>query len=74
MPVICLSNNIVLGGRGFCTSSIAQITGNVPRLLADIVEQNRRRFEFNGRDASVRNIAGFLVKEDCINFNENKRM
>ena len=24
-------------GRGICTSSIAQITGNVPRLLADIV-------------------------------------
>ena len=37
MLVICFSNNIVLRGRGFCTSSIAQITGNVPRLLADIV-------------------------------------
>ena len=37
MLVICLLNNIVLRGRGFCTSSIAQITGNVPRLLADIV-------------------------------------
>ena len=37
MLVICLSNNIVLRGRGFCTSSIAQITGNVPRLLAGIV-------------------------------------
>ena len=35
---ICLSNNIVLRGRGFCTSSIAQITGNVPKLLADIVD------------------------------------
>ena len=38
MLVICLLNNIVLRGRGFCTSSIAQITGNVPRLLADIVD------------------------------------
>ena len=37
MLVICLLNNIVLRGRGFCTSSTAQITGNVPRLLADIV-------------------------------------
>ena len=37
MLVICLSNNIVLRGRGFCSSSIAQITGNVPRLLAGIV-------------------------------------
>ena len=37
MIVIRLLNNIVLRGRGFCTSSIAQITGNVPRLLADIV-------------------------------------
>ena len=37
MLVICLLDNIVLKGRGFCTSSIAQITGNVPRLLADIV-------------------------------------
>ena len=37
MLVICLLNNIVLRGRGFCTSSIAQITGNVPRLLAAIV-------------------------------------
>ena len=37
MLVICLLNNIVLRGRGFCTSSIAHITGNVPRLLADIV-------------------------------------
>ena len=37
MLVICLLNNIVLRGRGFCTSSIAQITGNVPRLLEDIV-------------------------------------
>ena len=37
MLVICLLNNIVLRGRGFCTSSIAQITGNVPRLLAGIV-------------------------------------
>ena len=37
MLVICLLNNIVLRGRGFCTSSIAQITRNVPRLLADIV-------------------------------------
>ena len=31
-------NNIVLRGRGFCTSSIAQIIGNVPRLLAGIVD------------------------------------
>ena len=38
MLVICLLNHIVLRGRGFCTSSIAQITGNVPRLLADIVD------------------------------------
>ena len=37
MLVICLLNNIVLRGREFCTSPIAQITGNVPRLLADIV-------------------------------------
>ena len=37
MLVICLSNNIVSRGRGFCTSSVAQITGNVPRLLAGIV-------------------------------------
>ena len=37
MLVICFLNNIVLRGREFCTSSIAQITGNVPRLLADIV-------------------------------------
>ena len=37
MLVICLLNNIVLRGREFCTSSIAQITGNAPRLLADIV-------------------------------------
>ena len=41
MLVICLLNNIVLRGRGFCTSSIAQITGNVPRLLADIVLESR---------------------------------
>ena len=40
MLVICLLNNIVLRGRGFCTSSIVQITGNVPRLLADIVAVN----------------------------------
>ena len=38
---MCLLNNIVLRGRGFCTSSIAQITGNVPRLLADIVAVNQ---------------------------------
>ena len=37
MLVICLLNNIVLRGRGFCTSSMVQITGNVPRLLAGIV-------------------------------------
>ena len=43
MLVICLLNNIVLRGRGFCTSSIAQITGNVPRLLADIVHPVSQR-------------------------------
>ena len=43
MLVICLLNNIVLRGRGFCTSSIAQITGNVPSLLADIVDQDHRQ-------------------------------
>ena len=41
MLVICLLNNIVLRGREFCTSSIAQITGNVPRLLADIVAKTK---------------------------------
>ena len=40
MLVICLLNNIVLRGREFFTSSIAKITGNVPRLLADIVRQS----------------------------------
>ena len=43
MLVICFSNNIVVRGRGFCTSSIAQITGNVPRLLADIVDRVYQR-------------------------------
>ena len=50
MLVICLLNNIVLRGRGFCTSSIVQITGNVPRLLADIVGLK----VVDGRNASVR--------------------
>ena len=43
MLVICLLNNIVLRGREFCTSSIAQITGNVPRLLADIVSLDYKK-------------------------------
>ena len=45
MLVICLLNSIVLRGRGFCTSSIAQITGNVPRLLADIVPELQHLLE-----------------------------
>ena len=49
MLVICFSNNIVLRGRGFCTSSIAQITGNVPRLLADSVDHATEAKNVSGK-------------------------
>ena len=38
--VTCPSSTMVLKGRGFCSSSIVQITRSVPRLLADIVALN----------------------------------
>ena len=36
--LVTYSSNIVLRGRGFCSSPIAQITRSVPILLAAIVE------------------------------------
>ena len=33
-----------------------------------------RENEYSRMGELVRNIAGFLVKEDCINFNKNKRI